>query len=758
MGSKIGLLKTNIIKNKSTKLFFKTMSSKFFHKSKTPKLISDFTTTKSTKFSDNNLTNTVQSSKYNLLKNKKNLLFMGLEDFHKKFILNKNNTMKMSCMTNNRNNKVINLKKYPLSPSLASFSSESKSRIIPLIKSNSLNDKKKINERNKVSFFSLYDENEEYEESNNGNFENILDNNKRDNKFKTLTTFQDNKNKSKLFNLNDINPYKNNLFKTYNKYNSNKNINKKNIYLNSDFSISKEISENNDNIKIKNDIQKKKEDKIKLFYGRNNIKLMDKFAYNYHHSVRTETNQEFFYKTKINIYNNYRKYLNKNAYLKHEVKKNFEVDKELIQERNIKSFDQLFTIYKAVLDNYMQFLQKKKEEILDQNEFLKKDKFQIEGEIKKIKIDIMKGISKMKEGFAIKYFLICVKNHTLSEEKFSKEDLKELERDRLKLNENYHLNNKEKKQKRKSSRKGSIINIFLNNNQLRKIQEHSLTKRLNRNSERKLSTIIQNIDLNKNFEQKVTRDFSTVKINKKFQVLNTTEEFMEHLDFLSSKVYNLIIDYNNKYTRNVYLKLELANIIQKTSDKINHSNYLQEQINLYQNTLEDLKAKNKIILSKLNSLKDHQFQRDVKLLLVINNIHQLYFNIKRENPEIIDINKEMIISYGERFYMTIIESFLNQLLNKIDNIKKRIPKEYEIYKFKFERRKKKKAFYNFQRLLAEKIQIKVDKVLQKAEKIIYKPYKKTNDFKIHKKYKVIKKEVKKSNFELFMEYLNDDSY
>ena len=232
MGSKIGLLKTNIIKNKSTKLFFKTMSSKFFHKSKTPKLMSDFTTTKSTKFSDNNLTNTVQSSKYNLLKNKKNLLFMGLEDFHKKFILNKNNTMKMSCMTNNRNNKVINLKKYPLSPSLASFSSETKSRIIPLIKSNSLNDKKTINERNKVSFFSLYDENEEYEESNNGNFENILDNNKRDNKFKTLTTFQDNKIKSKLFNLNDINPYKNNLFKTYNKYNSNKNINKKNIYLN----------------------------------------------------------------------------------------------------------------------------------------------------------------------------------------------------------------------------------------------------------------------------------------------------------------------------------------------------------------------------------------------------------------------------------------------------------------------------------------------------------------------------------------------
>ena len=63
-----------------TKLFFKTMSSKFFHKAKSPKLKTDITITKSTsKFSDNNLTNTLYSSK-----NRDNSLFIGLEDFHKK--------------------------------------------------------------------------------------------------------------------------------------------------------------------------------------------------------------------------------------------------------------------------------------------------------------------------------------------------------------------------------------------------------------------------------------------------------------------------------------------------------------------------------------------------------------------------------------------------------------------------------------------------------------------------------------------------
>ena len=55
--------------------------------------------------------------------------------------------------------------------------------------------------------------------------------------------------------------------------------------------------------------------------------------------------------------------------------------------------------------------------------------------------------------------------------------------------------------------------------------------------------------------------------------------------------------------------------------------------------------------------------------------------------------------------------------------------------------------------------IKIDTVLQKAEKIIYKPHRKTNDYlKDYKKHKVIQKEIKKSNLELFEEYLDDDSF
>lgn len=763
MSAKIRLLKTNIIKNKSARKFFKTMSSKYFHKSRSPKIMPDFTATKTTKFSDNNnLTNDIPSPKFRLSKNEENPLFIGLEDFHKKFILSKNKSIKINSILNYNKNKVINLKKYPLSPSIVSFSSESNSRTIPLIKSSSLKDKKNSNGKNKtVSFHSLNDENNE---SNNKNIENIFNEYKRNkHESKMFRTFQNNKIKSKLLDSNIINPFKTyNIFNTYNNYNSNNNINKNKINLISEFSLSEEIEKNTNN-KINNyNNTLKEEDKIKIYYGRNNPKLMDKYAYpNYFHSIRIETNPEFFYKTKIIIFNNYRKYLNDNAYLKHIVKKNFEVDQELMQERNIKLFKKILTIYENVLEDYMQFLHKKYQEMKDKNEYLIKDKYQLESEIKKIKLNIMRGMSRIREGFSIKYFLTCVKNHTLSEKNFKHEDLKEIQQDRLKLNENYYLPNRERQPKRRSFRKSSVTNIFLNNNQIRKIQDHSLTKKYNRNSDRKLTTIIQNINVNKTLSKKATKDYNEIQIPKRFHVLNTIDEFFEHLDLTSSKVYNLIMESNDKYITNAYLKIELENLIRINSDEINHSNYLKDQIDIYEKRLQNLKSKNNILLSNYTNLKNSQFQRDVKFLLVIQNIHKIYSNIKQENKEseqIIDINKEMVITFGERIYIEVIENFFNKILTKVNIIKKRIPQEYKIFKAKFDRRKKKKVFYNYQRLLAQKIQIKLDKVLQKAEKIIYKPYKKTNDYKIHKKHKVIKKEVKKTDLEIFAEYLDDNSF
>ena len=155
MSAKIRLLKSNIMKNKSTKLFFKTISSKYFNKLKSPKLKTDITITKSTsKFSDNNLTNTLYSSK-----NRETSLFIGLEDFHKNFVLNRNNFLKTDYITNinSSKKKVINLKKFPLSSSTHFPCLEKKQGITPIVKNNTVirisNEEKNKTQKN---FFFLY--------------------------------------------------------------------------------------------------------------------------------------------------------------------------------------------------------------------------------------------------------------------------------------------------------------------------------------------------------------------------------------------------------------------------------------------------------------------------------------------------------------------------------------------------------------------------------------------------------------------------
>ena len=62
--------------------------------------------TKSTRISENNLTDILPSSKYRSSMNKEDSLFTDLGDFHKKFLISKNNSINKSNLTNyyNSNN------------------------------------------------------------------------------------------------------------------------------------------------------------------------------------------------------------------------------------------------------------------------------------------------------------------------------------------------------------------------------------------------------------------------------------------------------------------------------------------------------------------------------------------------------------------------------------------------------------------------------------------------------------------------------
>jgi hypothetical protein len=67
----------------------------------------------------------------------------------------------------------------------------------------------------------------------------------------------------------------------------------------------------------------------------------------------------------------------------------------------------------------------------EENENLTQNIMTMNNEIERIKQKLIRGLNRMKNGFSIKYFLMCVKNHTISLEKFNEEDIETIENDRL---------------------------------------------------------------------------------------------------------------------------------------------------------------------------------------------------------------------------------------------------------------------------------------------------------------------------------------
>jgi hypothetical protein len=236
----------------------------------------------------------------------------------------------------------------------------------------------------------------------------------------------------------------------------------------------------------------------------------------------------------------------------------------------------------------------------------------------------------------------------------------------------------------------------------------------------------------------------------------TIDEFFEHFEAVATKIYNLIKENNDKSVNNTYYKIELSNIIINTAEETKYSRYLESKIKVYSQNLDKLKMKNKKLLKQISLLRDNNYQNDVKNILILQNIHNIYYNIKKEY-NIANIKKEDLILLGEQLYLKVIEDFFIRILDRVSKDKIKYPNKYEKLRFQIEKNKKYNAFIGFQRLLLQKLQIKIDNVLKKASKVIYKRLRKTNDYRgYYKHYHLIKKvEKKKSDMELFYEFINE---
>ena len=114
MSARIRPIKTSETNNKNTKFFSKTSTNFMKSTEKSPKINKEFCITKSTRFSNNNITDTIASSIRTISKfksrKKEKPKFINLDDFHKQFILNKikDNNLVTSFLTNKKNIKIHN--------------------------------------------------------------------------------------------------------------------------------------------------------------------------------------------------------------------------------------------------------------------------------------------------------------------------------------------------------------------------------------------------------------------------------------------------------------------------------------------------------------------------------------------------------------------------------------------------------------------------------------------------------------------------
>lgn len=778
MSARIRSMKSNNPKSNSIKIFTKTFTSNFMRSSdKSPNKNNEFGITRSTKFSDNNITNTLASSIRSISqfksRKKEKPIFINLEDFHKQFILNKNkdnNTLLRMNTHNSRYNsiksKFISINDYPknntirlkksLSPSFLVSSSIEKSRNLLI------NDKHR-NEKSKENYSNSY-------------FSSIFDNK---NKNKTLHLEEISKiSKKKKINNNTesiSNDFQSNIFKNIfspNNINELEPINKQkesNIKLNIlntiiDKSIDKSSNSNNIDSNTNQSIHSIKgkiaEKRTNYYLGRNKISLNDQLAYPCFNSYlfarakRYENVDQFMYKTRLMVLDKYIQNVNKNTYLKQMTLNENTFEKQMLNQRTLELMKKLFFSYNTTLDQYLKYLGKKFREMNEENERLKQNIIKICMDIDQMRQQMIRGLTLIREGYAIKFFLMCVKNHTLSIEKFKEEDIEDIENERLKLNENFYLiSNKSKTKNRKNSRKSSL---YFNKN-LRKFGFFSSHKNVKLNDSNSFNKEDNNNTNKINLETYKSTHNVLKKAKKKFSpfVFDSIEEFFEHFDAISTKLNLLIKQNNDKYANIKYLKLELLSITKSTEGQRKECMILGNKIELYEQNLENLKLKNKKLSAQLDGYIDNKFQTDVKLTLVLRNIYNIYNNIKKYF-EVKSIKKDDVITFGRQLYLKIIEDFYLKLTNNVLEVKRKYPIEYEKIKLQMEKRKKEAAFTLFQKLLSQKIIIKIDAVLKRSSKVIYQRFRKTNDYmKYYKSQKNKKKEKKKTKMELFFEYLDD---
>ena len=421
--------------------------------------------------------------------------------------------------------------------------------------------------------------------------------------------------------------------------------------------------------------------------------------------------------------------------------------------RMINTTDKLYYSYTKTYDNY----EKKLYNILnferEMNENYKIIITQLKSDILRLKYRMKRLLIYLQENFQNKCFLLSVKNSTRLVEKFSSKDLEELKYDNLIMS--YHLkenninNNENNNNKSNNENKNSKKNISSINK-----QSNSLKKK---NKIIRTATILSYLTSpKKNVYGRKMSIYSMGKLieserpfhkNQK-NIFNDPQDFINHLDSITSNISQSLYVYNNIRSEINILKHELYNVKNNKSLE-NYLKILKNDILNAEKKLLDYKSKNEDLISTVNNLQILNDKADSSLIKVQEKIHNMFMNFNIFFKVYYNINEMTDLQILKMF-----EKYLNNLIKQVKEDQIKFPNEYNKMIKEIEKRKKDDQT----RLLIIKqkddLNKKINKVIEKNKKLIVKPRRKVeknihliNKLTYNNNQKVINKENTINYFE-----------
>ena len=399
----------------------------------------------------------------------------------------------------------------------------------------------------------------------------------------------------------------------------------------------------------------------------------------------------------------------------------------------IKENGELFNNYLKIYDLYdkkLNYTLLRETEINRKNVQKMKD---LENDIERLKYKIIKLIYVLKDHLQIKYYLMTVKNKTKLIEKFSKNDINELIFDKKLLT--YYINNIEMRP-----------NLNNMNNVVRKSTKQNYKRIFNRKN-----TLFNYLKKAPHYRDNLMNEsyynIEEKRLNhKNILMFKDENDFYEHLNSISERITFFLNNYNAINQSINFEKKELKKLINQNNKKI-----LEKEINdasIKLNIEIESDKKNKMMYENLiyenNNINYISNTLNMKIDSIFNNLYQ-FMKIDKT----IDINDITMIEK-----IDLIEKLFNFLIKQKNEDKIKYPEEYNKLMKKIDREIK---FEQIKLVLEEQKQQfnkKINKIIEKSNKIIIVPRKKVNE-NIFLKSKSTKK-IKKSKNTLIEKDYNEN--